>query len=223
MPKQPLPRDPDLILATKPDEIARGVGGTLDYHFAHQANSIATGFLGRQEIVVTAYDDGSVFAYYVGEIAEYIRHLLSGGVEGKPKIPTWFFHENVGSSAWGLAIHQASRLIAVSSNRYEVTVFAFGLTKQPRGRKKAVSRDYSANSVVERKRNWRIVLLLGEGGHNIPNITFWDDRDGQAEKVCAMDIKGQTWILDIWNPCTAPLKIPHMYQPRGQRHAYLSG
>ena len=38
------------------------------------------------------------------------------------------FHENVGSSAWGLAIHSQSRLIAVSSNLKQVSVFAFGVT-----------------------------------------------------------------------------------------------
>jgi len=37
-----------------------------------------------------------------------------------------FFHENVGKTAWGLAIHEKSRLIAVSSNLREVTVFCFG-------------------------------------------------------------------------------------------------
>lgn len=40
-----------------------------------------------------------------------------------------FFLENVGSSAWGLAIHQKSRLIAVSSNNHEVTVFVHGINK----------------------------------------------------------------------------------------------
>lgn len=40
---------------------------------------------------------------------------------------TSFFCENVGISAWGLAVHSASRLIAVSSNHHEITVFAFGL------------------------------------------------------------------------------------------------
>ena len=34
-----------------------------------------------------------------------------------------FLHENVGMSAWGLAIHEKSRMIAVSSNLKEVTVF----------------------------------------------------------------------------------------------------
>ena len=37
-----------------------------------------------------------------------------------------FFHENVGKTAWGIAIHEKSRLIAVSSNLREVTVFCFG-------------------------------------------------------------------------------------------------
>jgi len=37
------------------------------------------------------------------------------------------FHENVGSSAWGLAIHSRSRLMAVSSNLKQVSVFAFGV------------------------------------------------------------------------------------------------
>jgi hypothetical protein len=35
-----------------------------------------------------------------------------------------FFIENVGDSAWGLAIHQQSRLIAASSNKHEVQIFA---------------------------------------------------------------------------------------------------
>jgi hypothetical protein len=39
-----------------------------------------------------------------------------------------FFHENVGMTAWGLALHEESRLIAVSSNRREVTVFVPAVT-----------------------------------------------------------------------------------------------
>lgn len=34
-----------------------------------------------------------------------------------------FFHENVGISAWGLAVHQYSRLIAVGTNNSNVHVF----------------------------------------------------------------------------------------------------
>lgn len=42
--------------------------------------------------------------------------------------PGSFFHENVGMTAWGLALHEESRLIAVSSNRREVTVFVPAIT-----------------------------------------------------------------------------------------------
>ena len=40
------------------------------------------------------------------------------------------FHANVGISAWGLAINGLSRLVAVSSNLSEVTVFMFGLREE---------------------------------------------------------------------------------------------
>jgi hypothetical protein len=39
-----------------------------------------------------------------------------------------FFQQNVEISAWGLAIHKNSRLIAVGTNKHNVHVFAFGLT-----------------------------------------------------------------------------------------------
>lgn len=47
-------------------------------------------------------------------------------LSGRNLIHFRFFLENVGDSAWGLAIHEKSRLIAVSSNKKEVTVFVHG-------------------------------------------------------------------------------------------------
>ncbi|KAK2040495.1 hypothetical protein LZ31DRAFT_557760 [Colletotrichum somersetense] len=215
-PKQALPREPNLILATKPDKIARHIGGTLDRRFHHQANHIAVGFLGREEVLVSVYDDGSVFAYYTRHIAQYIERA-SSGCRSTNLIPKPFFRENVGISAWGIAIHQKSRLIAVSSNRKEVTVFAFGLSRLPEaveGRERPL--DYCERSVLKRKRNWKICIPLGDGGHNIPNISLWDDHEGFAEKVVANDIYGTTWILDIWKVGTAPFKISHRANIQGQ-------
>ncbi|OLN82041.1 hypothetical protein CCHL11_08675 [Colletotrichum chlorophyti] len=216
--KQALPREPNLILATKPDKIARWIGGTIDRRFFHQANHIATGFLGREEVLVSAYDDGSVFAYYTRHIADYIERT-SSGCRYPVSVPSYFFRESVGISAWGIAIHQKSRLIAISSNRLEVTVFAFGLSRLPEAmecRERPV--DYCERSVLKRKRNWRIVIPLGEGGHNIPNISLWDDHEGFAEKVVANDIYGHTWILDIWRVGTAPVKIQHRAHIPGRWH-----
>ncbi|KAK1987955.1 hypothetical protein LZ30DRAFT_777241 [Colletotrichum cereale] len=216
IPKQALPREPNLILATKPDKIARHIGGTLDRRFQHQANHIAVGFLGREEVLVSVYDDGSVFAYYTRHIAKYVERASSGCRTTNP-IPKPFFRDNVGVSAWGIAIHQKSRLIAVSSNRKEVTVFAFGLTHLPEAiecRERPL--DYCERSVLKRKRNWRICIPLGDGGHNIPNISLWDNHEGFAEKVVANDIYGTTWVLDIWKVGTAPFKISHRANIQGQ-------
>lgn len=63
--------------------------------------------------------------------------------------------------------------------------------------------------VVVRKRakNWRIVVALGPKADNIPNVSFLDRSDGQAEKVCAVDINGTLWIADIWRPGQPVRKI----------------
>jgi len=82
-----------------------------------------------------------------GDVLVYYTHLLYREVKpyketSRPSVVPWvypflwelaywserLFHENVGNSAWGLAIHSKSRLIAVSSNLKQVSVFAFGVT-----------------------------------------------------------------------------------------------
>jgi len=120
----------------------------------------------------------------------------------------------VGASAWGLAIHAHSRLIAVSSNRHDVSVFAFALMqrdKQTDGDDSAVSpKLWAGQSALDsekhfrsRTRTWRIVLPIGNDGHinahNMPSIAFCEDDHGDAEKVAAIDINGNTWLLDIWH------------------------
>ncbi|KAF9879055.1 hypothetical protein CkaCkLH20_03288 [Colletotrichum karsti] len=216
VPKQALPREPNLILATKPDTVAKHVSGTLDGRFHHQSNAIATGFLGREEVLVSVYDDGSVFAWYIRPMAEYVDHA-SSDCHCKFPIPTHFFSDNVGKSAWGIAVHQKSRLIAISSNRFEVTVFAFGLSRLPEAmERRSRPLDYCESSVLKRKRNWRIVVPLGDGGHNIPNVALWDDDEGFAEKVVAIDINGTVWVMDIWKVGTAAVRIPHRANLPGQ-------
>lgn len=123
------------------------------------ANHIRVGDLGDDEILLLAYDDGDVIAYYTRSIAAHIGRQLRGeykhdrldvkaakpqvpgtgsapavapGVAtgfGASRMPRPFFQENVGRSAWGLAIHKKSRIIAVGSNSHNVTVFAPGLSE----------------------------------------------------------------------------------------------
>lgn len=182
------------------------------------------GSLGDVEIVAFAYDDGDVAAYYTHMI---VHHISSTDESGRrPPIPSTqltpqpFFHDNVGVSAWGLAIHTKSRLIAVSSNKHEVTVYAFALTRAPARSVDSQEPEgspltWSGQTAVElekhvqsRTRTWKIVLPLGINGNNIPSIAFVEDGQGYAEKVAAQDIYGQTWLLNIWKIGAQPTYCP---------------
>jgi hypothetical protein len=187
---------------------------------------MTTGLLGDNEALAVCYDDGDVVAYYTKEIADRISQILDGpgaAVGGVKNLdvpafgtkPRPFLHENIGNSAWGLAIHAQSRLIAASSNHHEITVFVPAITREedasasPHG---SCECDQCCHSVVDRLRrrvrNWRIIVALGPDADNIPNVAFMDDENGEAEKVCAVDINGVVWLAHIWEPLKLPMRIP---------------
>ncbi|KAM3518047.1 hypothetical protein NHJ13051_008474 [Beauveria bassiana] len=211
--RQRLPRRPDHQFRCEPSKVAPHIGGYVDQVVPHSVNHLTTGFLGNEEIVVACCDDGEVYAYYTREIAEWIALQENSPLKhhagpkrfrcASAKPPTHFFRENVGVSAWGLAVHRQSRLIAVSSNRREVTVFAFALQRPRRSSQQQEEEDAACGGpaayVRKRSKNWRIVIALGQTTSNIPNICFIDDEKGGAEKVAAVDIDGCAWIADIWN------------------------
>lgn len=196
--------------------------------FPHQVNYITTGELGNFEILLMCYDDGDVIAYYTHQIAQSIQrstaaqHGGSSVPASRMAVPRPFFHENVGRSAWGLAIHKQSRLLAVSCNKHDVTVFAFATESWDAELKtgspgespsyKDSPKLWSGQTAAElerhvrsRTRTWRIVLPLDRSGNNIPSIAFLDDEYGDADKVVAVDIVGHTYILDIWRIGTFPI------------------
>ncbi|KAH6898588.1 hypothetical protein B0T10DRAFT_114507 [Thelonectria olida] len=208
VPTQRLPCLPDFRLAPAPTSASTAIGGTVDENNPHLINHIITGFLGKEEIVLACYDDGDVAAYYVERIADQLPEHRYSCTEKVPQgAPTPILHENVGDSAWGLAIHQRSQLIAVSSNRHEVTVFAPGLASNH-----MPSAECSLPEMVaQRHLNWRIVIALAINTSNIPNLCFIDDDKGYADKVCAIDINACVWIADIWRSrqplvCIDPLR-----------------
>ncbi|MBE3048797.1 hypothetical protein IMZ48_41125 [Candidatus Bathyarchaeota archaeon] len=173
-----------------------------------EANHMIVGFLGDVEILLLCYENGDVTSYYTREIADYIAHRAQHPDSAPRPCPRPFFRANVGISAWGLAIHSKSRLIAVSSNRPEVTVFAFALTHAPApGRFLTPPHTPAESAVLARKRNWRIVLAPKRSGGNIPNVDFVSSPLGHAQKISAADIHGCIWILDIWRQEIAPEPI----------------
>ncbi|KAI1758601.1 hypothetical protein GGR53DRAFT_516534 [Hypoxylon sp. FL1150] len=122
-----LPAEPDLILEPPASDMGLRIGGYLDELFPHQVNHLVVGELGQEEILLLAFDDGDVIGYYTRHIEkELVRREMEEQSTGS--VPEPFFHENVGKSAWGLAVHKQSRIIAVSSNLHTVSVFVFALT-----------------------------------------------------------------------------------------------
>jgi hypothetical protein len=109
-----------------------------------------------------------------------------------------FFHENVGMTAWGLAIHEQSRLIAVSTNLKEVTVFVPALTFKIDESSESVSTASFVKVDAAHKsspyfRNFnccRVLKLPSSEGHNMPSIDFSSDPNGEANSVLAIDIEG---------------------------------
>lgn len=194
------------------------------------------GALGTQEAVVACFDDGDVVAYLTSDIAKCIANRpsavacaappLQSGIRSVPRnaSPRPFLHENVGKSAWGLALHKKSRLIAVSSNRREVTVFALGLApSRNRGQEPETCEychgdcEHVESHVRQRDHNWRIVVTLGGLANNIPNLCFIDDDEGSAELICAVDIKGAIWLANIWKPFGAATRIERCDCPQLRR------
>ncbi|KAI1845687.1 hypothetical protein JX266_008298 [Neoarthrinium moseri] len=231
-----LPPTPDLVLRPRQSPAAMRVGGTIDRVFPHQVNHLIVADFGEEEILLMAYDDGDVIGYFTRHIEQEISH----------KEQTWparhstghvrpFFHENVDISAWGLAVHKKSRLIAVGSNAHAVTLFIpaltgpevsftkndpnqFWRTRQHPGPGNitiATEADYvDLSSLSQRDANWKITLDTAPIGDNIPNLTFSSDKDGKAEKVVAVDVAGNIWLMDIWNPYINYEKIPAIHRAR---------
>ncbi|KXJ95485.1 hypothetical protein Micbo1qcDRAFT_192492 [Microdochium bolleyi] len=238
-----LPPAADLVL--KPGPSAEGIttGGAVEDLFPHQVNHLIIGDLGTEEILVMAYDDGDVLAYYTRHIEETLI-ARAARRNGAGRTPQPFFHENVGKSAWGLAIHSQSRLIAVGNNLRKVDVFAFALAGQscasftsnlaeePPGLFRRLHWDslrtinmnvgflahlvdpadpdtyrYLAAveaSLARRDANWHLTFDTGHAGHNIPNVTFSNTARGDANKVVAVDVRGNVWLMDLWSVDSGP-------------------
>ena len=192
------------------------VGGYVDRSVRGQTiNHLITGLLGDNEIVLVCTDNGDVVAYDTQPIADIVfgeAHPRQGlaslldkrhkGKSAKRHKLRPFFQQNVCKTAWGLAIHRKSRLIAVSTNLAEVTVFALSQVGAPSEQNTAIEA-----RVRERFRTWRIVVALGPDAENIPNVCFLDDKRGFAEKVAAIDIGGTAWVANIWKPLSPAIRL----------------
>ncbi len=96
----------------------------------HTINSMIVDYYGNEEVLLIAMDDGDVIAYHTKDIQKELDsgHDPGFGHDFRVGDVRPLFTANVGRSAWGLSMHAEARLLAVSANSHEITIFAAALT-----------------------------------------------------------------------------------------------
>ncbi|KAL1955839.1 hypothetical protein VTO42DRAFT_8078 [Malbranchea cinnamomea] len=215
---------PSLVLT--PPMKYRDAPGYISVHVPHAINSILVSDLGQEEILLLATDSGNVAAYrteHVYAAIEENKHSIDRlHPEAAGSQVECFFHDWVGLSAWGLAIHKFARLIAVSSNTSYITVFAFALVEKPgdsdsgdetpatRLRQDADSEWISISSPSQyaklrswshhRRRSRNLRLTLTGHATNIPNVSFLNsDLDSEGNWLFSTDIDNKLLAWRIWD------------------------
>ncbi|KAI5816003.1 hypothetical protein BZA77DRAFT_247476, partial [Pyronema omphalodes] len=167
-PYQTLPETPYTVLTS---EHLDGRPGFINTQDPHGINSLTIGELGSEEVLVSAHDDGDVCIWYTKNLSRIA------------------LRRNVGESAWGVALHRERRLLAVSANTHDITVFELGVEPMVRERKE------QSDDEDSRETDRSIKILRGHE-NNIPNISFLDDASGRW--LTATDIDGVVTLWDVY-------------------------
>ena len=154
------------------------------------------------------YENRKLKRYRQSGWANLILPVVDPHRTPKFRVMAAWFHENVGASAWGLATHKASRLLAVSSNTKEIIVFApslssnrngaFRSTHPPLEPKERYMPCKAWSSAAFKDRSLGIKFTLLRHGENIPNIAFCDNAlDPEGRYLVSTDIDGYTIVWDV--------------------------
>ena len=188
--------------------------GHIDPSRPHAVNQLVVADLGIEEVLLAACDDGDVIAHSIRSICHAIREVRDSTSVRllEPNTLRPLLLTNVGSSAWGLTVHKAARLIAVSSNKHQISVFAFALRGESSLERLSegdscpidilgdVFWEQEKNeprSPYDRDRN--VEIILQGHRHNMPNITFCNTAiDPIGEFLISIDIAGTTLVWNIW-------------------------
>ncbi|CAA9963656.1 CRT10 domain containing protein [Pyrenophora teres f. maculata] len=175
--------EPKLVIHP-PSTGQTGPGIFADNH--RTINRILVGYLGNEEILLLARDDGDVAGYRTEEIHRALERRTTKDEPASEGGIHCFLLRNVGASAWGLAVHQEARIIAISANTHCITVIAYALALQD----------------ADPTRETENVFTLQAKG-NIPSITF-NDESGNFLLSCSIDgetilwnLRDRTWLSII--------------------------
>ncbi|KAJ5166431.1 uncharacterized protein N7482_005212 [Penicillium canariense] len=228
-----VPSSPFQLLGSQAEMIIKPImknplaDGYIDRANPHTINNILVDELGRDEVLLLATDSGNVCGYHVEAIFSAVKRCARGeykrpfdGAEVTP-----FFVENVGMSAWGLATHKFARLIAISANTGQITVYAFALVDPSPGdiHEPAPDSDSDGLNLTQSDQTWVSIhnikqlrelqklmpynhrsrnLRLTYRGHfdNIPHISFANfDLDANGSWMSSTDISNRVIIWRIWD------------------------
>ncbi|KAF2230573.1 hypothetical protein EV356DRAFT_536287 [Viridothelium virens] len=211
---------------------APGLPGYHSVDYPHAVNQLLLDRLGDHEVVLVACDDGDVVAYYVKDV----QYAIDNGTRKIQRDGQWdhrpvhlrpILHENVGMSAWGLAVHREARLIAVSANTREITIYSFALTgadghSSPKwGGHNTVFDSQSGcttgpNSPYYREIGRRKILRTDAVPSNIPNISFCNTpEDPRGRYLASTNIVGVTTIWDLEHDCSVEDLVMRTRSPGG--------
>jgi hypothetical protein len=187
----------DEPLVLYPPTTSTGLNGYIDNHSPHSINRLHVDFLGREEIVLVACDDGDVIGYRVQEIQlaverqQQLKDDPISHVENVSSQVRTFLHRNVGQSAWGLAVHREARMIAISANTRQVTVIAYALVGSPDVDTDAEATDFP----YPRRRDHTFICTAGS---NIPSVSFDNTGGDPAGKwMFSSSIDGKSLFWDL--------------------------
>lgn len=227
-PSQELPRQPSLVLSSSPSR--PDLSGYLDPREPHTINNLVVQFLGNEEVVAVVRDDGDVEAYLTRHVYQAVQKRAESGntLGAKADDVRAFFHNNVGISAWGLAVHSEARMIAVSSNAHEVRVFAFALVGDRDGETQHAEDDQEddqdeagpdavpSSGFTQRSKD--VMRIMMNGKANVPHISFCNTGDDPKGRwLLTTDISGFTRTVDIHALCIVQeFRFgPHFHSGRG--------
>jgi len=174
----------------------------IDVYDPHSINRILVDYLGNDEILLVACDDGDVIVYRIEEIQVAIEARLETSEAEPTKDVRIFLHRNLGSTTWGIAVHREARMIAFSANTHKITIIAFALSDQSQGANKSsdATPDFSdeeseADFPLRRRRDHTFQV---QARSNIPAVSFDNTgKDPRGRWLSSSSIDGRTIMFDL--------------------------
>ncbi|KAF2202313.1 hypothetical protein GQ43DRAFT_462479 [Delitschia confertaspora ATCC 74209] len=215
------PNFPDQFLADEPELIVKPPVSRpnltphpgIDRQCPHSITRLHVDFLGNEEIILIACDDGDVAAYKTAHIQYALEKHLARADEQNDDEPHAnirpYFHRNFTLSAWGLAVHREARLIAVSSNTRRVTVLAFALTRKAGSvSASSTSSIHTLGEPTDQKQSFphdratlTVITLHIGATQNIPSVSFDNSgADPEGRWLLSNMIDGNVFLWDLHNP-----------------------